>query len=33
MSRLFALCVVTVIIVDSAFAQGEAGLLRFPTIH
>ena len=33
MNRLFVLCVFTVLIVNTAFAQGEARLLRFPTIH
>jgi tricorn protease len=33
MNRLFVLCVFAVLIVNTAFAQGEARLLRFPTIH
>ncbi|MHC4088510.1 MAG: S41 family peptidase, partial [Planctomycetota bacterium] len=33
MNRLFVLCVLAVLIVNTAFAQGEARLLRFPTIH
>lgn len=33
MNRLFVLCVFAVLIVNTTFAQGEARLLRFPTIH
>ncbi len=33
MNRLFVLCVFAVLIVNTAFSQDEARLLRFPTIH